>query len=223
MKNKRLLPLFATVALSLLVTIVRAQSNAGELPKFEVGAQFTSITKPSFDNGDTEPGFGGRFTYNINKTFALEAVGNFFPHSCRGCGVLGDNSGNIAQGLGGVKIGKRFEKWGIFGKARAGVVSFSQGDGKFVAVNPGSTFPFEFQRKRMNNFAADLGGVLEFYPTKRLVTRFEAGDTLIHYRERTTNFISFDPVTGAPTLIPFTLNSETRHNFQFVAGIGWRF
>jgi hypothetical protein len=150
-------------------------------------------------------------------------VGNFFPHACRGCGRLGDNSGNIVQGLGGVKLGKRFEKWGIFGKARAGVVSFSQGEGRFVVANTGSTFPFEFELKRTNNFAADLGGIVEFYPTKRLVTRFEAGDTLIHYRERTTNFISFDPVTGAPSLVPFTLRSETRHNFQFVAGIGWRF
>lgn len=220
MKNKTLLPLLATIALFFFVNNVSAQSNADELPKFEVGAHFTSITKPSFDNGDTEPGFGGRFTYNINKTFALEAVGNFFPHKCRVCG---DNSGNIVQGLGGVKIGKRFEKWGIFGKARVGVVSFSQGDSKWVVTNPASTFPFEFERKRTNNFAADLGGVLEFYPTKRLVTRFEAGDTLIHYGERTTNFIGFDPVTGAPSLIPFTLGSETRHNFQFVAGIGWRF
>lgn len=223
MKIKTLLSLFATIALSLFVTNVRGQSNADVLPKFEVGAHFTSITKPSFDNGDTEPGFGGRFTYNINETFALEAVGNFFPHACRGCGRLGDNSGNIVQGLGGVKIGKRFDKWGIFGKARAGVVSFSQGEGKWVADNSGSTFPFDFQLNRTNNFAADLGGIVEFYPTKRLVTRFEAGDTLIHYRERTTNFISFDPLTGAPLLIPFTLRSETRHNFQFVAGIGWRF
>jgi hypothetical protein len=220
MKNKTLLSLFATVVLSLFVTNVRAQSNADELPKFEVGAHFTSITKPSFTNGDTEPGLGGRFTYNINETFALEAVGNFFPHTCRGCG---DNSGNIVQGFGGVKIGKRFEKWGIFGKARAGVVSFSQGDGRFVANNDGTTFPFDFQRNRTNNFAADLGGIVEFYPTKRLVTRFEAGDTMIHYRERTTNFISFDPVTFAPSLVPLTLRSETRHNFQFVAGIGWRF
>ena len=76
---------------------------------------------------------------------------------------------------------------------------------------------------RANNFATDLGGIVEFYPTRRLVTRFEAGDTLIHYRERTTSFISFDPVTGVPSLVPFTLRSETRHNFQFVAGIGWRF
>ena len=26
-----------------------------------------------------------------------------------------------------------------------------------------------------------------------------------------------------PTLIPFTTRSETRHNFQFSAGVGWRF
>ena len=220
MQTKTLLTLFAAITLSLCVNHVRAQSHSDELPKFEIGAHFTSITKPSFDNGRSEPGFGGRFTYNINETFALEAVGNFFPHSCRGCG---DNSGNILQGLGGVKIGKRFERWGIFGKARAGVVSFSQGDSKLVATNSGSTFPFEFQINRTNNFAADLGGILEFYPTKRLVTRFEAGDTLIHYRGRTTNFITFDPVTGTPSLIPFTVRSETRHNFQFSAGIGWRF
>lgn len=223
MKHKTLLLLFATTALSFLVSNVSAQSDPDELPKFEVGAHFTSLTKPGFGGGNTNPGFGGRFTYNINETFALEGVGNFFPGACRGCGRLGDNSGNMMQGLGGVKIGKRFQKWGIFGKARAGVVSFSQGDGKFVITNPASTFPFDFQLNRTNNFAADLGGIVEFYPTKRLVTRFEAGDTLIHYRARTTNFISFDPVTGAPSLIPFTLRSETRHNFQFVAGIGWRF
>lgn len=223
MKNRRLLMLFATMALSLFVFNVRAQSNPDELPKFEVGAHFTSLTKPSFGSGDTAPGFGGRFTYNINETFALEGVGNFFPGVCNGCGVVGDNSGTIVQGLGGVKIGKRFQKWGIFGKARAGVVSFSQGDGRFVITNPVSPFGFDFERNRTNNFANDFGGIVEFYPTKRLVTRFEAGDTVIHYGQRSTNFISFDPVTGAPSLIPFTISPETRHNFQFSAGIGWRF
>jgi hypothetical protein len=221
MKNNSLIFLFAMVFL--LATNIRGQSGPDELPKFELGAHFTSLTKPGFGGGDTEPGFGGRFTYNINEIFALEGVANFFPGVCRGCGRLGDNSGNIAQGLGGVKIGKRFQKWGIFGKARAGVVSFSQGHGEWIINNPGSSFPFDFQFTRTNNFAADLGGIVEFYPTKRLVTRFEAGDTLIHYRARTTNFLSFDPVTGAASLIPFTLPSETRHNFQFSAGIGWRF
>ena len=196
-----------------------------ELPKFEVGAQFTSLTIPDYNNGATEPGFGGRFTFNLNRSVALEAVGNFFPHKCRFCGQgpTGDNSGNITQVLAGVKAGKRFESWGIFAKARPGIVSFSDGNSEYVPLANGSTFPFEFRNNRATHFAVDLGAVLEFYPSKRIVTRFEAGDTLIHYGERQTNFFGFDPVTGNTTLIPFTLRSETRHNFQFVAGVGWRF
>jgi hypothetical protein len=206
--------------------LLEAKAQSGEVPKFELGAQFTSITKPDFNNGATEPGFGGRFTFNLNRSVALEAVGNFFPHKCGFCGSGaggGDNSGNITQGLFGVKAGKRFQKWGIFGKARPGVVSFSQGDSKYVATGTGTSFPFEFRHNRLTNFAVDLGGVLEFYPSKRIVTRLEAGDTLIHYGQRQSSFLFFDPTTGVPVLIPFTTRSETRHNFQFVAGVGWRF
>jgi hypothetical protein len=50
-----------------------------------------------------------------------------------------------------------------------------------------------------------------------------AGDTMSHYGPRPSNLLSFDPTSGAPTLIPFTTRAETRHNFQFAAGIGWRF
>ena len=204
--------------------VAKAQSE--EVPKFELAAQFTSITKPDFNNGATEPVFGGTFTFNLNRSVALEAVGNFFPHSCRFCGrgpVAGDNSGNISQGLFGVKAGKRFDKWGIFAKGRPGVVSFSEGDSKYVNTGAGGPFPFALQQKRLTNFALDAGGVLEFYPSKRLVTRFEAGDTMIHYRERQSNFLTFDPTTGAGSLVPFTTRSEVRHNFQFSAGVGWRF
>jgi hypothetical protein len=200
---------------------LKAHAQSDEVPKFELGVQFTSITKPAF--GATEPGFGGRFTFNLNRSVALEAVGNFFPHQCNYCsggGAFGDNSGNITQGLFGVKAGKRFQKWGIFGKARAGVVSFSEGDSNFFLVSPNG---YGILQNRQTHFAADLGGVLEFYPSKRIVTRFEAGDTLIHYRPRQSNALTFDPITGAPALFPFTTRSETRHNFQFAAGVGWRF
>lgn len=209
--------------LCLPLCLLEAQAQSDEVPKFELGAQFTSITKPDFNNGATEPGFGARFTFNLDRNVALEALGNFFPHKCRYCS---DNSGNITQALFGVKAGKRFEKWGIFGKARPGVVSFSEGDTRFeLASTGGSTFPFDFfiLQSRQTHFAADLGGVLEFYPSKRIATRFEAGDTLTHYRRRQSSFLTFDPITGAPALFPFTTRSETRHNFQFAAGVGWRF
>jgi hypothetical protein len=219
MKSKKLL---ATVVILLCLSLglAEARAQSDEVPKFEVGAQFTSITKPSADNGDTEPGLGGRFTLNLNRSVALEAMGNFFPHSCRFCG---DNSGNITQGLVGVKAGKRFDKWGIFAKVRPGVVSFSQGDNKFVSTGAGSSFPIQFEQKRLNNFALDLGGVLEFYPSRHIVTRFEAGDTMIHYGSRPSNLLLFDPTSGAPLLIPFRTQADTRHNFQFAAGVGWRF
>jgi hypothetical protein len=200
---------------------VEAPAQSDDLPKVELGAQFTSITKPSY--GSTEPGFGGRFTFNLNRSVALEAVGNFFPHDCNYCSggtSFGDNAGNITQGLFGVKVGKRFQKWGLFGKARAGVVSFSKGDSQFVLATPNG---YSVVQNRATHFAADLGGVVEFYPSKRLVTRFEAGDTLIHYGQRQTNSLIFNPTTGAPGLMPFTTRSEIRHNFQFAAGVGWRF
>lgn len=227
MKKRNLLAVVSSLAIVIWLSpsYVTAQTQTDEVPKFEVGAQFTSLTKPDNFNSTTEVGFGGRFTFNLNRSVALEAVGNFFPHKCYFCGQgpTGDNSGNITQALFGVKAGKRFEKWGIFGKARPGLVSFSDGASEYVPVANGTTFPFEFLSNRATHFAMDLGAVLEFYPSKRIVTRFEGGDTMIRYGRRQTNFFGFDPATGNTTLIPFTLRSETRHNFQFSAGVGWRF
>jgi hypothetical protein len=217
--HMRLAVIVSLVCLSLCSIEAPAQSD--EVPKFELGAQFTSITKPSY--GSTEPGFGVRFTFNLNRSVALEAVGNFFPHDCNYCSggtSFGDNAGNITQRLFGVKAGKRFQKWGLFAKARPGVVSFSKGDSQFVLATLNS---FSVVQDRATHFATDLGGVVEFYPSKRLVTRFEAGDTLIRYGRRQTNILIFDPTTGAPGLMPFTTRSEIRHNFQFSAGVGWRF
>ena len=71
-----------------------------------------------------------------------------------------------------------------------------------------------FERK--NYFSLDVGGVLEFYPTRRIVARFDGGDTMIFYR-------SFEfPVFFFPVQT-FTAPSETLHNFQFNAGVGFRF
>jgi hypothetical protein len=210
--------------LCLLSCFLQVNAQTDEVQKIEVGLQFTSLTKPNFNGASTEPGLGARFTFNFNRSVAVEAVGNFFPHSCSYCGGnVGDNSGIIKQGLFGVKAGKRFEKWGIFAKARPGVVTFGQGQTIYTIAGTGTSAVVHIQRKGQSNFAADLGGVLEFYPSKHIVTRFEGGDTLIHYGSYQRSFVLFDPVTNAPSLIPFTTRSETRHNFQFVAGVGWRF
>ena len=209
---------FMVAMLGVFLVHSQAQSQSTETPKFEVAAEFTTLEREAFD-GRTEPGFGARFTYNLNRMISLETAGYFFPKQCIDCG----NNGNVTEVLGGVKIGKRFDHWGIFGKARPGVVSFSRG--KFnVVSDPGIPgFPFQFFPDRVTSFATDVGGVLEFYPSKRVVTRFDAGDTIIHFGSRRTEFFAFDSTTSTFSLVPFTLPSRTTHNFQFMASVGFRF
>src|SRR6185295_17494205 len=141
-------------------------------------AEFTSLERNNFSGARTEPGFGGRFTYNLNRVVSFEGAGYFFPKRCNSC----RNNGNVTEVLGGVKVGKRFEHWGIFAKARPGFVSFSQGDIDILRAPANPQFPIQFEVNRLNSFATDVGGVIEFYASKRLVTRFDAGDTLIHFR-----------------------------------------
>jgi hypothetical protein len=211
------------IAACLLLAIIEVRAQSTDLPKFEVGADFSTIT---FNPGQTELGFGGRLTYNLNKHVALEGAGFFFPRKCQFCGR--GNDGRITEGLFGVKVGKRFERWGIFGKVRPGVISFSQGKLDFVpttGIPPTGlgAFPFDFQFKRLTTPVVDVGGVVEFYPSKRIVTRLDFGNTIIHYGPRRSNIPVFDFTTGTYTLTPSTVPAQTRGSLQFTVGVGFRF
>jgi hypothetical protein len=190
---------FLLTLLSVFLLQSQAMSQSDEVPKFEVAAEFTTLERPGFGERRTEPGFGGRFTYNLNRVVSLEAAGYFFPKRCFQC-----------------------QNDGIFGKARPGVASFSQGKVTIFDDPTIPGFPFRFEVERLTGFAADLGAVLEFYPTKRIVTRFDAGDTIIHLGPRQTEIISFDSTRGL-FLQPFRFGSRTTNNFQFVASVGFRF
>ena len=204
--------------ITVLMTPAAVFAQSQDLKKFEVAAEFTTLERKDVTGQRTEPGFGGRFTYNVNRVFALEAAGYFFPKRCFQC----RNNGRITEGLAGVKVGKRFENWGIFAKARPGVVSFSEGAFN-VVDNPASpAFPIVFEFNRLTTFATDVGGVIEFYPSKRIVTRFDAGDTIMHFRKRTVNTPIFDPITEI-SLVPFTIPARTTHHFQFMTSVGFRF
>lgn len=224
--KKRLL--LIALAGALLFTFYQQSAHAQSEPekskatRFEVGAQFSSIT---FGPGYTQPGLGGRFTYNFNDNIALEAELNYFPNDN---GIISDsrNNGRITEGLFGVKIGKRFKNVGIFGKARPGFLSFSRGFGDVVITGPppaGSIFPqSDFIPRRLTHPAIDLGGVLEFYPSRRLVTRFDAGVTIARVGQTTFQSLAAGP--GNTVIVaPVTILGFTGTSFQFSAGIGYRF
>ena len=207
--------LVAMIGLLLVQSPVLAQSS--DVPKYEVAAEFTSMNRNNFSGG-MEAGVGARLTFNLNKTFALETAAYHFPRTCFSC----EHNGTVTQVVGGLKVGKRFEKWGIFAKGRPGVVSFSRGEFNAVPAPGQPVFPFEFETNRVNSFAVDAGGVVEFYPSKRIVTRFDAGDTIIHFNRRQFNSIIFD-ASGDFSLFPITRPAKTTHNFQFMASVGFRF
>jgi hypothetical protein len=66
-------------------------------------------------------------------------------------------------------------------------------------------------------FSLDVGGVLEFYPSKRITVRFDAGDTIVN---REGGVIVFP--LNAP-LFALSGSNFATHNLQLSAGVGFRF
>ena len=215
---------------------IRAQSDD---KKFEVGGQFSVLRVPTRNitvsttpcvvapcpttivttqNRDTNYGFGGRFGYRLSKYLMLEAEGNFFPRD----GVL--DGGKKTQGFFGVKAGKRFEKVGVFAKGRPGFVRYSRGDYQFsgpcIAVVPPPIGCF--QPVATTNFAIDVGGVFEYYPTKRTIIRFDVGDTIVMLPDRSVVAFQSSPATIF-SLVVVPTAAETRNHFQTSVGFGFRF
>ena len=198
------------MASAIVLTVVLISSNSAraqsDTPKAEIGVQFSSLNIERVSGRVTDPGFGGRFTYNPTKTIGLEAEINFFPKEYNGSS--NQDGGRITQGLFGVKVGKRLQKVGIFGKARPGFVSF----GRAILNRDSRATTLQFGR--LTHLAFDLGGVLEVYPSRRAVVRFDLGDTVVRYG--TQNFVD---ALGRPSVN----QAFTRHNLQFSAGVGFRF
>lgn len=209
-------------------------------PRFEVGAQFSSLFVnppspapqfPILTNGfdmHTEPGVGGRLTFNLTDNIAFEAEGNFYTRDLTGSGSFlttpPNPSGHMFQGQFGAKVGKRFSKWGVFGKARPGFVGYT----KVSDLVSTRTFNVQFANEiipvtvgefRIANKvypSIDIGGVVEFYISRRWMARFDVGDTIIRYGELAAQGFSLrEQIVRRPP--------ETHHNLQVTSGIGFRF
>ncbi|MGH9769153.1 MAG: hypothetical protein ACREAB_17130 [Blastocatellia bacterium] len=183
-----------------------------EEPKMDVGAHITLLhhngsayifpfrSDPQGERLQNDVGLGGRISYFAMKHLALEGEINHFPRELQ-------TSGSRTQYLFGPRAGIRFDKVGIFAKARPGFMRFSEGR-KPVSDLPGGFGIF----RGKNVFAFDFGGVVEFYQSNRFFTRVDLGDTLIRNTDRET-------VNGGP----IRSVSEINHNFQLSLGFGMRF
>ena len=208
--------------------------SESKLKKFEVGGHFTYLRRTDANPSDelfrqffrqqglvenaprgkiNEYGFGGRFTYNFTKNAAVEAEVNFFPEDKTSLPIIGvpiqviEPGGRKLQAVFGPKIGIRKKKFGVFGKFRPGFVRFDRYNVVQRARTPNNFFVISKSEKQ-TFFNVDVGGVFEYYPTRKTVLRFDVGDTIIRYDSQKPKDIN---------------PSFTRNNIQISAGFGFRF
>ena len=162
--------IFLTLAaIALLISFnalrIHAQTNKQDdrnTPRFEFGGQLYSVGSEDV----SDAGAGGRFTYNLSRYFALDTEVNASLN-------VGDETIGVNGALvfAGVKVGRRFNDVGIFAKARPGfTTSFTR-----------QTGPGFFDSERVTKPALDLGVVLEYYPSKHSVIRFDASNVIIGF------------------------------------------
>lgn len=178
-------------------------------PRFEVGGH-VSLLKLSDFSSSTNTGFGGRFGFDVAPWLAAEAEVTFFPHDdalLQSAETLGiEYRRRRTEALFGAKIGVRGERVGLFAKVRPGLTSLSNRG--VVCHGDQCALILLAVPEYRTEFALDLGGVFEFYPSPRFVARFDFGDTMMWHR-------SFAP--------PCAARECTSHNFSTRFGVAVRF
>jgi hypothetical protein len=196
-----------------LSALAAAQDSPG---RFEAGTAFSTLHMPSI--AALGPALEG--DVNFGRHFALDGAASWFPNSTRGK--------SAATGFFGAKAGMRTQRFGFFGKARPGFMTFDNAfRGETIILTPapngigsiGTASSFRFGR--LTQRALDLGGVAEYYPARHWAFRWDLGDMLLFQDKGAT--ITFIGVgTPSPPVLIERSPGITQH-FQFSTGIHYRF
>ncbi|HEV2990032.1 MAG TPA: outer membrane beta-barrel protein [Candidatus Angelobacter sp.] len=196
--------------LTVAICIVAGMSvSAQEVPRFEVGGTFNALR-----NGQGDIGPGARGVFNLGRFVSIEGELNWFP--VRSFGVTSES---ITEALFGGKAGYRFRHIGIFGKARAGFTTVPKTlREETIDIGTGA---FSTRFGRLTERVVDLGAVIEYYPAKHWAFRWDFGDALIFHELPQIHVLSSNTnVTFIPTSPSLNF---TNNNFQFSAGVQYRF
>jgi hypothetical protein len=197
---------------SSFATDASAQTASRPAPsRLEVGAQAGLFNHSRFDR--TTAGIGGRLSFDVRRWLAAESEATFFPDEeivvqspgpTRGLRIVYPRK--RTEAFFGMKAGVRKDRVGLFAKARPGF-SHVSGDG-VECVGDVCALALLIRPAYGTEFALDLGGVFEFYPSRRIAARFDLGDTMVWHN------------SVAP---PCWTESCTSHNLSSKMGVGFRF
>jgi hypothetical protein len=118
-------------------------------------------------------GVSGVGTYNLSPSLAVEGSVSYFPHF-QSANLFYVDSGRELSVLGGVKMGQRFKRWGVYGKIEPGLATFSCG---MNVWGPQGQFYYDCERR--THFAMQYGGVVDYSLTPRTVLRLDAAQMLL--------------------------------------------
>jgi hypothetical protein len=187
----------------LIVPAARAQE---EYSRLEIGAQFSLIRLlDASGDAQTHTGFGARLGLNLTRRLALESQFDFFPGHASP--FLQQQGGHALQAVFGIR-GKVIQSkhFAVYGLLRPGFIRFEK-----VAIFS-ATLPLTFTTRPATYFLVNLGGGIEFYPTPRLITRFEISGNPYAIRNFT-----------APAASGFvTRPGEITDHFGISVGVGYR-
>lgn len=185
-----------------VLALVLLASPAAHAQELQAGLSYTLL---SLSYPDQVPnGFGGWVSWDLvdastdpSLTVGLDAALNVFPENHP---IIGRQ----VQLVGGVRGGLRTEQLRALGRIRPGIVRFSERfiapDTVCIAIVPAPEACLVDER----NFAVDVGVTLEWLSSRRVVVRFDLGDTIIRFNREARD-------------------AAWTNNLQFAAGAGWRF
>jgi opacity protein-like surface antigen len=202
----------SVVSIALLAVMCGTATAQSATDRLEISAQASLLRLSDFNA--TNAGVGGRVSFDLTTWAALDGEVMLFPHDTIAGAESTTSIGGfrVAQhrrrtdALLGLRLGTRTERLGAFFRIRPGLTRLS--DTGIDCVGPGCAVVTLARTSYRTEFAFDLGGGMEFYPSPRTVARADLGDTIIRHR------------SAAP---PCPATSCTSHNLSSRFGIGVRF
>ncbi|HXV59713.1 MAG TPA: outer membrane beta-barrel protein [Vicinamibacteria bacterium] len=163
-----------------IVTTIILLSLGSNARSQERGIELSGLLTTTFQHelDTTDLGFGGRIGYRATPLLGIEGELSFYP---------GDVPERVTftrsrlEGLFGITVGPRFNRFSVFGKARPGFVRFAGAHEPIPCI---LIFPPPLScvlAEGRTVFALDLGGGIELYPTERSLVRVDLSNLLLRY------------------------------------------
>src|SRR5262249_31544946 len=158
------------IFLQITIAVAVSPLYSQQYTRTELGveASFVPNTRSSSAN---DAGLGARFVWNLSNALAMESEFDSYQTNIHSAQRSLQFGGRATMGVFGSKAGIRRQGYGVFFKARPGVLSFGS------ALASSSVFG-SLTTKRITHAVLDLGVVSELYPSSTTVLRVDVSTLL---------------------------------------------